>query len=72
MTNIERARRKARECSGESTENGGRNSFGLRTEGPKIESDKNDSDFECYNKSDGKPLHVDIDKEGTEGGPALA
>ena len=38
----------------------------------KVESDEDDSDFECYNKSDGKPVHVDIDKVVTEGGPALA
>ena len=37
----------------------------------KVESDKEDSDFECYNKSDGKPVHVDIDKEATEAEPAL-
>ena len=38
----------------------------------KVESDEDGSDFECYNKSDGTPVHVDIDKEITEGGPALA
>ena len=35
-----------------------------------VESDKDDS--ECCNKSDGKLVHVDIDKEVTEGRPALA
>ena len=38
----------------------------------KVKSDEDDSDFECYNKSDGQPVHVDIDKEGTGGRPALA
>ena len=38
----------------------------------KEESDEDNSDFDCYNKSDGKPVHVNIDKEITEGGPALA
>ena len=28
--------------------------------------DEEDSDFECYDKSDGKPVHADIDKEVTE------
>ena len=37
----------------------------------KVESDDYDSDFECYNKSDGKPVHADINKAVTEGGPAL-
>ena len=37
----------------------------------KVKSDKEDSDFECYSKSDGKPLHGDIDKEATEAVPAL-
>ena len=30
-----------------------------------------ESDFECYNRPDGKPVHVDMEKEVTEGGPAL-
>ena len=38
----------------------------------KVESIEDNSDFECYKKSDGKPIHVDIDKEVIEGGPALA
>ena len=38
----------------------------------KVKSDEYDSDFECYSKSDGKSVHVDIDKEVTKGGPALA
>ena len=29
----------------------------------KVESDKEDSDFECYNNSEGKPVHVDFEKE---------
>ena len=32
----------------------------------KVEMDEEDSDFECYDKSDGKPVHADIDKEVTE------
>ena len=38
----------------------------------KVESDEYDSYFESYIKSDDKPVHVDIDKEVTEVGPALA
>ena len=38
----------------------------------KVECDEDDSKFYCYNKSDGKPIHIDIDKEVTERGPALA
>ena len=32
----------------------------------KVESKENDSDFEGYDKSAGKPVHVDVDKEVTE------
>ena len=32
-----------------------------------VEWDGEDSDFDFYDKSEGKPLHVDIDKETTEG-----
>ena len=32
----------------------------------KVESNGKDSDFKCYNKSERKPVHVDIDKEATE------
>ena len=39
---------------------------------PKVDSDEKDSEFDCYNKSDRKPVQVDIDEEVTEGGPALA
>ena len=28
----------------------------------KLESDEEDSYFKCYDKSEGKPVHVDIDK----------
>ena len=38
----------------------------------KVKSNEDDSDFECYNKSERKLVHVDIDKEITQGGPALA
>ena len=34
--------------------------------GKKVESDEEDSDFNSY-KSEGKPVHVDINKETTEG-----
>ena len=38
----------------------------------KVEFDENhDNDFEYYKKSDGKPVHVDIDKEVIEGRLAL-
>ena len=33
----------------------------------KVESDEEDSDLDCSDKSEGKPVHVDIDKETTEG-----
>ena len=33
----------------------------------KVELDKGNSDFECYDKSGGKPVHVVIDKETTKG-----
>ena len=36
----------------------------------KVESDKEDRDLECYDGSDGKPVHVDIEKEVTEGNNA--
>ena len=29
----------------------------------KVELDEEDSDFECHHKSEGKPVHVDIDDE---------
>ena len=38
---------------------------------PQLESDGEDSDFEHY-KSNGKPVHVDVDKEITERNPTLA
>ena len=38
----------------------------------KVEYDEANSDFECNNKSEGKPVLVDIDKEFIEGGPAPA
>ena len=39
----------------------------------KVDSDGEDSDFECYDQSGGKPVHVDIDKEIAEGNkPTLA
>ena len=39
----------------------------------KVEWDEEDGDFECYDKSEGKPIHIDIDKKTTEGNkPTLA
>ena len=38
----------------------------------KVELDEEVGDLECYHKSDGKPVHVDIDKEVTEREPTLA
>ena len=32
-----------------------------------LESDEEDSDFDCYDKFEGNPVHVDIDKEATKG-----
>ena len=32
----------------------------------KVASDDDDSDFECYDRSKGKPVHVDVDKEMAE------
>ena len=43
-----------------------------KPEVPKRESDEDDSEFECHNISDGKPVLVDTDKEITVGEPALA
>ena len=37
-----------------------------------MERNGDNSDIECYKKSHGKPVHVDIDKEVTEGEPTLA
>ena len=30
------------------------------------DDDDDDSDFECYDRSEGKPVHVDVDKEMAE------
>ena len=38
----------------------------------KLESDEEGNDFQCYDKSDGNPGHVDIDEEITEMDPTLA
>ena len=38
----------------------------------KVESDKQESDFDCYDKSDGKSVHVNIDKELAIDKPTLA
>ena len=38
----------------------------------KVESDEENSDFECFDKSNGKPVDVDVDKDFTERDPALA
>ena len=37
-----------------------------------VKTEEEHSDFENYIKADSKQVHVDIDKEVTEGGPALA
>ena len=37
-----------------------------RQEVREVELDKEDSDFECYDRSEGTPVHVDINKEITE------
>ena len=34
-----------------------------------VDLDEEDSDFECYDKSDDKPVHVDVDKEVNERDP---
>ena len=36
----------------------------------KVDSDEEDSDFECYDRSEGKPVNVDVDREITEGSKA--
>ena len=33
----------------------------------KVNSDEEDNDFECYDTSEGRPLHVDFDKDILEG-----
>ena len=38
----------------------------------KVESDEENSDFECFDKFDGKLVHVDVDKEITERDPTRA
>ena len=38
----------------------------------KLESDEEESDFECYDKSDGKPVYVGDDKEIAINKPTLA
>ena len=39
----------------------------------KVDVQEEGSDFECYDRSDGKPVHVHIDKERTKGNtPTLA
>ena len=42
------------------------------SKGWKVESDEEDSDFDCYDKPDGKPVHVTIDKELAFDKPTLA
>ena len=32
-----------------------------------MDSDEEVSDFDCYDRSEGKPVHVDVDKDITEG-----
>ena len=39
--------------------------FGIKNGSRKAESDIEDSAFECYDESDGKPVHVEVDKEIT-------
>ena len=39
----------------------------------KVDSDEEDSNFECYDRSEKKPVHANFDKELTEGNkPTLA
>ena len=38
----------------------------------KVEWDEEEKDFECYDMSDGKPVHVNIDKEIAFDKPTLA
>ena len=44
-------------------ENGSKNKSKVRT----VESEIDDNDFECYHKYGGKPVHVDVAKEITQG-----
>ena len=46
--------------------------FELKWRSQKVESDEQDSDFECYDKSNGKPVHVDVHKEIAGRGPTFA
>ena len=38
----------------------------------KVELDEEENDFECYDKSDEQPVHVDVDKELAVDKPTLA
>ena len=38
----------------------------------KVDSDKEQSECDCYDKSEGKPVHVNIDKELAVDKPTLA
>ena len=49
-----------------------RKSSAFKPKIPKIESDADESNFECCDDSDGEPIQVNIDKEVTEGGAAMA
>ena len=51
-------------CFGDNTESGARKNFLIIIE--------KDSHLECCTKSDGKLLHVDINREVTEGEPTLS
>ena len=52
-------------CFRESKETRGRHIFWILIEVRKVESDDEDSDFDCYDNSNGKPVHVDVDKKIT-------
>ena len=66
QTSIQMVQWKIRERFGESTKTGGKK-FQIKPYGSESRIGWRNSDFECNEKSDGEPVHVDIDKIVTEG-----
>ena len=56
----------------ESTENGGKDLIRMKTMVQNVESNEEGNDFEWYVKSDGEPVHVDVDEKIIEKDSTLA